>query len=134
MSVNMSPDMAQALADIASLTAALEALEEEIVGERVKALIAEATAGTLAEEVDDLRDRVRGLVGDRNELAGELREAENEINRLKAGAEEREAKIEREAGEGQDALSEWLVANGYPARPLRVADRYVQRLIDAIGV
>jgi len=143
--------LADLKAENALLTEAVEALEAEIVGERAKALdaqreAAEATkrAERLAEElrwseatVKDLTEGAEAYDREVRDLRSRLEKAETEADDLREQLEQAEGDLkaaneELAENEASEALADFLVAKGYPSRPLRVDDRDLQQLIDRV--
>jgi len=136
--------LADLKAENALLTEAVEALEAEIVGERAKALDALAEAEKLREAlkweqatVNDLTEDVRSLARDLKTARAEQEKAETEADNLREQLEQAEGDLKAANEElaenaASEALADFLVAKGYPSRPLRVDDRDLQQLIDRV--
>lgn len=123
--------------DNADLTVALEALEEEIVGERAKALVATQEAQRAAQEADAWESEYKFIKAERDRLKADLAAMTARNEALVEQNQELETKVQSlhldlNQSEVRDALSDWLIMNGYSSQPLRVECDVLQRLLDAV--
>ncbi|WP_043879570.1 hypothetical protein [Azorhizobium caulinodans] len=116
--------------DNASLIAAVEALEAEIVEERRKAMEAERTAAKLERDFATAQAELEKASREIESKEGRIGELEDEANELRGQVE----RLEEELNTGAviDCLTDYLVSLGYPSRPNLVNDYNLQKLIDTV--
>lgn len=107
-------------ADNEALAAALGELEEEIVGERAKAIEADQMRADAEREIDDLRREIE-------DLQDELNAADDKCDKAAAPhIEELEA--------ARDALAAYLLSLGLPLNAMRRDTPELQALCDALSM